>query len=90
MIELGQGITALCAVPPVEQSSAPGKPSGGPVDLAQLGNLFAGKWRTEVSKTPRPAVESVAAAARPAAGQVRSFRLTAVSVAEKKLELLLL
>ena len=89
-IELGEGITALCAVPPIEPSSAAGVSSSGPVDLSQLGSFFAGKWKTEVSKTPKPAAGSVAVAARPAAGQVRSFRLTAVNVAEKKLELVLL
>ncbi len=86
-VELGQGILALCAVPAVAESVAPGAGAGGPVDLSQLGALFANKWKTEVTKTPKLSAGSAAGSTKPSAGQVRSFRLTAVDVAGKKLEL---
>ena len=86
-VELGEGILALCIVPVLAESVAPGASLGGPVDLSQLGTLFANKWKTEVAKTPKRTAESTAVSARPSAGQVRSFRLTTVDVAGKKLEL---
>ena len=88
-VELGQGILALCAVPVVAESVVPGAGAQIPVDLSQIGALFANKWKTEVAKTPKRTAESVVASARPSAGQVRSFRLMAVDVAGKKLELAL-
>ena len=86
-VELGEGILALCAVPVLAESVAPGASLGSPVDLSQLGTLFANKWKTEVAKTPKRTAESIAVSARPSAGQVRSFRLTSVDVAGKKMEL---
>ena len=86
-VELGEGILALCIVPVLAESVAPGASLGGPVDLSQLGTLFANKWKTEVAKTPKRTAESTAVSARPSAGQVRSFRLATVDVAGKKLEL---
>ena len=86
-VELGEGILALCIVPVLAESVAPGASLGGPVDLSQLGTLFANKWKTEVAKTPKRTAESTAVSARPSAGQVRSFRLTTVDAAGKKLEL---
>ena len=88
-VELGQGILALCAVPVVAESVVSGAGAQFPVDLSQIGALFANKWKTEVAKTPKRTAESVVASARPSAGQVRSFRLMAVDVAGKKLELAL-
>lgn len=86
-VELGEGILVLCAVPVVAETVVPGAGAGGPVDLSQLGALFANKWKTEVAKTAKLMTGSVPASTRPSAGQVRSFRLTAVDVAGKKLEL---
>ncbi len=86
-VELGEGIVALCPVPVSAEPAAIEALAGGPVDFSQLGSLFAGKWKTEVANKPRPA--AITAAARPAAGQVRSFRLTTVDLAGKKLALAL-
>ncbi len=86
-VELGEGILVLCAMP-VAESVVASASAGAPVDLSQLGSLLAGKWKTEVSRTPKPTATSPSAT-RPAAGQVRSFRLTAVDAAGKKLELAL-
>ena len=86
-VELGEGILVLCAVPVIAETVVPGAGAGGPVDLSQLGALFANKWKTEVAKTAKLMTGSVPASTRPSAGQVRSFRLTAVDVAGKKLEL---
>ncbi len=90
-VELGEGIIALCAAPAagvVEERTAT-QATGGPVDLSQLGSLLSAKWKTADARS-RPAevpTSAAAAAAALSAGQVRSFRLTAIDVAGKKLSL---
>jgi small subunit ribosomal protein S1 len=83
-VELGEGIVTLCALPveaPVEASAAP-------VDLSQLGSLFAAKWKTDVSpkgKTVKPVASSAPKTVE--AGQVRSFKVTALDADAKKVSL---
>lgn len=89
-VELGERIVSLCTLPTPEQSTTPEISPKAPVDLSQLGSLFAGKWKTEVSRTPKVSVAAVSDATRPTVGQVRSFKLTSLDVASKKLELTLL
>ncbi len=89
-VELGEGILAVCVLPAaVAETGVAATAAGGPVDLSQLGNLLAGKWKTEISKAAKKTVAGSASLARPEAGQVRSFRLTTVEVEGKKLELAL-
>ncbi len=88
-VELGEGILALCAMPVAAEPVTAHAAAGGTVDLLQLESLFANKWKTEVSRSSKPTLQNVVTAARAAAGQVRSFRLTVLDVAGKKLELVL-
>ena len=92
-VELGEGIIAACTLPvlkPVEDvGSTGGGASSGPVDLSQLGSLLGAKWKTADARTKVPVKAAAAAQATGAAvaGQVRSFRITELDVAAKKLAL---
>ena len=92
-VELGEGILAACSVPPLDPTdtaSAMPPTSGAPVDLSQLGSLLAAKWKTDISSQPKKPVASAAAPKTVSAGQVRSFRLTAIDMSTKRLGLELL
>jgi small subunit ribosomal protein S1 len=88
-VELGEGILAACSVP--AQDKAESEPAAGPVDLAQLGSLLSARWKTDVSSKPKkPVVSAAAPKGTPqavSAGQIRSFKLTAIDAATKKLAL---
>ncbi len=92
-VELGEGILAPASVPaldPTDQTDAgaTAPTSGAPVDLSQLGSLLAAKWKT-ADKSAQPLVvkKLPASAGPPAAGQVRSFRITELDPAAKKIGL---
>ncbi len=90
-IELGEGIVAPCAVPPLETTndSATQAISGGPVDISQLGSLLSSKWKTanEPSKPVKGSKPAISDSKVLAAGQVRSFRLVELNPETKKLAL---
>ena len=90
-IELGEGIVAPCAVPPLETTgdSATQAISGGPVDISQLGSLLSSKWKTanESSKPVKGSKPAISDSKLLAAGQVRSFRLVELNPETKKLAL---
>ena len=88
-VELGEGIVSTCAVPPLDStgvtdSSATG---GTPVDLSQLGSLLSARWKTASDKPAKAAKQtaSPAASGEVTAGQIRSFRITALDVGAKTL-----
>lgn len=94
-VELGEGILAPCTLPaptkPEPLSAVPAK--AGPVDLSSLGALGQ-KWKTtheviKPGKLVKPAPPAVSTG-DPAPGQVRSFRITTLDAATKKLTLELL
>ena len=87
-VELGEGIVTIAALPVVAAVEAAPVAAGGPVDLSQLGSLLSSKWKTDVSPKGK-AVKPVASAAPTAvaAGQVRSFKITALDVDSKKVAL---
>jgi small subunit ribosomal protein S1 len=82
-VELGEGIQSVCRVDPAK-SAAEKKPqaivSSGKADLSSLGSMLQARWK---GGTP-------AEGAKPqplSAGQVRSFRITALDAPAKKIEL---
>jgi small subunit ribosomal protein S1 len=81
-VELGEGIQAACRLTAEKQKqeAAVAKQSaGGKADLASLGSMLQARWKGG----------AVAEAAQPEeirAGQVRSFRITKLDRAEKKIE----
>jgi small subunit ribosomal protein S1 len=89
-VELGEGILSSCSVPPLDPTNeGPSTPTtGAPVDLSQLGSLLSAKWKT-ADASSKPAKAPVAGATLNAvsAGQVRSFKLTAIDPETRKLSL---
>jgi small subunit ribosomal protein S1 len=86
-VELGEGILTTCALPAAPKAEETPAASG-PVDLSQLGSLLSSKWKTDVS--PKGKATKVAPSSAPKtveAGQVRSFRITALDVDTKKIGL---
>ncbi len=88
-VELGEGIIAPATLPPADPTDAPSTPptSAGPVDLSQLGSLLSAKWKTADAHT-KPAPKS----AKPATGaltpgQIRTFKITQLDAAAKKIAL---
>ena len=79
IVELGEGIRATCkvvAAAPAAESSA----GGGGVDLSAFSSMLKAKW-----KSGEPAAGSAPAVLE--AGQVRSFRITALDAEAKRIEL---
>jgi len=87
-VELGEGILTTCPLPAPQQEPVAAPAANAPVDLSQLGSLLSAKWKTDVSskpKTVKPAASTATATVE--AGQVRSFRITALDVDAKKVGL---
>jgi len=87
-IELGEGILAFCTLPAPKAVEESAPATSGPVDLSNLGSLLSAKWKTDVSpkgKAPKPVASS--APKEVTAGQVRSFKLTALDPETKKVGL---
>jgi small subunit ribosomal protein S1 len=78
-VELGEGIEALCRIaaepPQKEKTGVEGK-----ADLASLSSMLKARWKGS-SGAARPEVEALRA------GQIRSFRITKLDPAGKKIEL---
>src|SRR5579863_5520712 len=78
-VELGEGIHAICRIPtdrPAKQET----PAAAKADLASLGSMLQARWKGGAG----------AAASQPEAvnpGQIRSFRITRLDPAAKKIEL---
>jgi small subunit ribosomal protein S1 len=75
-VELGEGVTAFAKIPEQKQESSGGS---GKADLSAMTAMLAQKWKSgsgaaETSDAPR-------------AGQIRSFRITALDAGSKKIEL---
>jgi len=77
-VELGEGIFAACRLKAqtakAEEASAPAK-----ADLSSLGSMLQARWK---GATPGPVKQEPARA-----GQIRSFRITSLDKAAKKIEL---
>jgi small subunit ribosomal protein S1 len=78
-VELGEGIRAMCTVVKAAAVAA-GASGGGAIDLSALGSMLKDRW-----KTGGPAPGSAPAALE--AGQVRGFKITALDVEAKRIEL---
>jgi small subunit ribosomal protein S1 len=88
-VELGEGIVAPTTLPAADPTDAPSTPptSAGPVDLSQLGSLLSAKWKTADAHTkPAPKAAKPATGAI-APGQIRTFKITQLDAAAKKIAL---
>jgi len=77
-VELGEGIRAICKLGTGAKGASAGQQSSGGADLKSLSSMLAAKWK---SGTVTQAVSSELTA-----GQVRSFRVTKIDSAAKKIE----
>jgi small subunit ribosomal protein S1 len=77
-VELGEGIRAICKLGTGAKGASAGQQSSGGADLKSLSSMLAAKWK---SGTVTQAVSSELTA-----GQVRSFRVTKLDLAAKKIE----
>ncbi|MGA8761771.1 MAG: 30S ribosomal protein S1 [Candidatus Sulfotelmatobacter sp.] len=82
-VELGEGIHATCAIAlnaPAAKPNAEDKPSTSKADLSLLSSMLQTRWKSGAAE-PSAKPEEVRA------GQVRSFRITRLDRAGKKIEL---
>jgi small subunit ribosomal protein S1 len=77
-VELGEGIRAICKLASGAKGASADQQSSGAADLKSLSSMLAAKWK---SGTVTQAVSSELTA-----GQVRSFRVTKLDPAAKKIE----
>jgi small subunit ribosomal protein S1 len=75
-VELGQGVTAYAKAPEQKHETAANRPAA---DLSAMTAMLSQKWKAGGSVSAAP--ESIRA------GQVRSFRITALDAASKRIEL---
>jgi len=76
-VELGQGVLAFAKLPEPKKSSA-AAPSAG-ADLSAMTAMLAQKWKSGSGATAAPEA--------PKAGQIRTFKITALDAAAKRIEL---
>jgi len=76
-VELGEGVIAHCKL--AEQKAADAPASASKTDISALSAMLAQKWKTGGGTEASPDALS--------AGQVRSFRITSLDPAQKRIEL---
>jgi len=82
-VELGQGVRGTCVLTEAAESATTAAPAAAKLDLSSLSSMLNARW-----KGTRPSGDD----AKPQsvqAGQIRSFRITRVDLATKKIELAL-
>ena len=77
-VELGEGVQASCRIPQADSGDASLPESK--ADLSAMTSMLAARWKG--SSASRPSKPEAASA-----GQVRSFRITKLDPAAKKIEL---
>jgi small subunit ribosomal protein S1 len=82
-VELGEGIVALCRLPVVTAEAVAEAPAAGKVDLSAFSSMLKTKWKTGA---PAPSAKT-AGPEEVKAGQVRNFRIAALDVAAKRVDL---
>jgi hypothetical protein len=76
-VELGEGVVAHCKLAEQKASDAPA--SASKTDISALSAMLSQKWKTGGGTESSPDA--------PRAGQVRSFRITSLDPAQKRIEL---
>jgi small subunit ribosomal protein S1 len=75
-VELGEGVHATCRITESKEEEA--KPAEGRVDLSSLSSMLQARWKSGEAGGGKSEVRS---------GQIRSFRITKLDPAAKKIEL---
>jgi small subunit ribosomal protein S1 len=76
-VELGEGVMANCKLTPAKTAEA--SASASKADISSLSEMLAQKWKSG------PSAPSGPSAVR--AGEIRSFRITSLDAAQKRIEL---
>jgi small subunit ribosomal protein S1 len=79
-VELGEGLMAPCVLPK-EPKKAPESAAAGSADVSSLSAMLSAKWKQGKSLSADASREPVRA------GQVRSFRISSMDAAQKRIEL---
>ncbi|HWR51627.1 MAG TPA: 30S ribosomal protein S1 [Bryobacteraceae bacterium] len=77
-VELGDGVVALCLMPKESKKSSQAQAAAEPADVGTLSAMLAAKWKQ--GKAPASFREPAKA------GQVRTFRITSIDPASKRIE----
>jgi len=81
-IEVGEGVTALCNLPPKKEERSQKDAAGSAkADVSTLGAMLAARWKSGSSAAPAAGPEALSA------GQVRQFRITALIPEKKQIQL---
>jgi len=89
-VELGEGIRCICKLP--GETAVPSEPArdepAGKVDLSALSSMLKTKWKTGSNTVDAASSKAKAKQLEPAsAGQVRSFRISAIDTESKRVSL---
>jgi small subunit ribosomal protein S1 len=79
-VELGEGVYATCRIPEQAAAEEEATAASSKADLSSLGAMLQARWKGNTGNA-KPKPEPVSA------GQVRSFRITKLDAAAKKIEL---
>jgi small subunit ribosomal protein S1 len=79
-VELGEGLVAPCALPK-EQKKAQEPAGPATTDVSSLSAMLSAKWKQGKTLSAEPGREPARA------GQVRTFRITALDARAKRIEL---
>jgi small subunit ribosomal protein S1 len=77
-VELGAGILATCRIPAAVPAAQETRPES-KLDLSSLSSMLNARWKGTAAAPAKPAA--------PSAGQVRTFRITTLDPAAKKIAL---
>jgi len=80
-VELGDGLLVTCALPKQQKAAEQAQESAGRKDVSALSAMLSARWK----QGRAPAAET--AGETPRTGQVRTFRISAVDAANKRIEL---
>ena len=90
-VEVGEGIFCSCKLPvaaPAQPATVAEEPKPATVDLSALSSMLKTKWKTGSTATDSASSKSKAKAVETASpGQVRSFRISAIDSAAKRISL---
>lgn len=82
-VDLGEGVMALCRLKPPPAPEAPAAaPAAKSADVSALSAMLASRWKSGGGTGAGPAANT-----GPTPGQVRSFKITLLDAANKKVEL---
>ena len=85
-VELGEGVFAKCKMEVEDAKPEAAKPLGAPkADLSSLTSMLSAKWKQGAS-SPGTTPSEAPAPEQARAGQVRSFRITNLDPAQKRIE----